>query len=200
MIEMGFRVDLTRAILLLSVMGLALISGCSDDWHWPWQDVKPVHLVLDGTARAGSEPMLLLGDDFEPLADPAFLLIKRDLYDCQGMVAPWFQQVLVAELNYLATKDKLQQITEPVCLLMVDKGAGPKEGRFSVHFYQDAHELKECAINHRCKIARNVSLVLKNELVFRSYFLSDFKREKFFQHCVTPDDMWIPNTTCYEIQ
>jgi hypothetical protein len=115
------------------------------------------------------------------------------------MVAPWFQKVLVAELNYLADKEKLQLINEPVCLLIVDKDLGPKEGRFSVHFYEDAHELKECAINHRCKLARNVSLVLKNQLVFRSYFLSDFKREKYYQHCVTPDDMLIANSTCYVV-
>jgi hypothetical protein len=87
----------------------------------------------------------------------------------------------------------LQLINAPVCLLIVDKDLGPKEGRFSVHFYEDAHELKECAINHRCKLARNVSLVLKNQLVFRSYFLSDY------QHCVTPNDMWIANSTCYVV-
>ena len=179
-----FRLSLVLAVL-------AVLSAC--------QDAKPVHVVLDGIARTGAEPMLMLTDELEPMADPTYVHKKRDLYDCQGMVAPWFQKVLVAELNYLAEKEKLQTINAPVCLLIVDKDLGPKEGRFSVHFYEDAHELKECAINHRCKLARNVSLVLKNQLVFRSYFLSDFKREKYYQHCVTPDDMLIANSTCYVV-
>lgn len=115
------------------------------------------------------------------------------------MVAPWFQKVMVAELNFLAARDNLQSISNPVCLLIVDRDLGPMEGRFSVHFYQDAKELRECAIHHRCKLARSTSLVLKNQLVYRSYFLSDFKREKYYQHCITPENKWLANTTCYTV-
>jgi hypothetical protein len=82
----------------------------------------------------------------------------------------------------------------------VDKDESPKNGRFSVHFYKDAEELKACVFHQHCESARNVSLVLKNQLVFRSYFLSDFKREKFYQHCVTPEGSWIANTTCYTVE
>lgn len=180
---------LSRVWLGVTLVVVALLSACND--------ARPVHVALDGVARKGAEPMLMLSDELEPLANPTYVHKKRDLYDCDGMVAPWFQKMLVAELNFLATQDKLQHITKPVCLLIVDKDLGPKEGRFSVHFYEDAQELRECAINHRCKLARNVSLVLKNQLVYRSYFLSDFKREKYYQHCITPDDMWVANTTCY---
>jgi hypothetical protein len=184
-----FMLSKFRLCVLLAL--LALLSAC--------QDAKPVHVVLDGVARSGVEPILTLSDELEPVGDPAYVHKKRDLYDCDGMVAPWYQKVLVAEFNYLAGQDKLQTMSSPVCLLMVDKDLGPKEGRFSVHFYEDVQELRECAINHRCKLARNVSLVLKNQLVYRSFFLSDFKREKYYQHCITPDDMWMPNTTCYTI-
>ena len=177
--------------LKIMVFVLTLLTAC--------QDAKPSHVVLEGIARTGTEPMLMLNNELEPIGDPAYVHQKRDLYNCDGMVAPWFQKLLVAELNYLAEKEKLQALKAHSCLLIIDKDLGPKEGRFSVHFYQDEHELKECAINHRCKIARNVSLVLKNQLVYRSYFLSDFKREKYFQHCITPKDMWLANTTCYVI-
>ena len=121
---------------------LAVLTAC--------QDAKPVHVVLDGIARTGAEPMLMLTDELEPMADPTYVHKKRDLYDCEHVVAPWFQKVLVAELNYLSDKDKLELINAPVCLLIVDKDLGPKEGRFSVHFYEDAQELRECAINHHC--------------------------------------------------
>lgn len=187
---MGQRV-LKRILLGVGIAALTLLTACFD--------AKPVHVVLDGVARSGTEPMLMLSDELEPMADPTYVHKKRDLYGCDGMVAPWFQKVLVAELNYLAGQDKLQSINNPVCLLIVDKDLGPKEGRFSVHFYEDVQELRECAINHRCKLARNASLVLKNQLVYRSYFLSDFKREKYYQHCITPDDMWLANTTCYTV-
>jgi hypothetical protein len=61
----------------------------------------------------------------------------------------------------------------------------------------DMDDLKECEMNLRCKWARNVGLVLKNKAVYRSYFLSDFKNDKYYQHCVSPDSQWFARTTCY---
>ena len=184
---------------LLVVMGL--LSGCDKlGFPLPWQKKEVIQIKIDGVPSTGKEPMLMIDDQLEPLAKPAYKLIKRDLYDCQCMVAPWLQNLLVAELNFLAEKSKLQLLDKPVCLLNIDKDESPKNGRFSVHFYKDAQELDACVLHQHCASARNVSLVLKNQLVFRSYFLSDFKREKFYQHCATPEGNWIANTTCYTVE
>lgn len=180
---------------------VCMLSGCDKlGIPLPWQKKEVIQIKIDGVPSTGKEPMLMIDDQLEPLTKPTYQLIKRDLYDCQGMVAPWLQSLLVAELNFLAEKSKLKLIEKPVCLLNVDKDESPKNGRFSVHFYKDAEELKACVFHQHCESARNVSLVLKNQLVFRSYFLSDFKREKFYQHCVTPEGNWIANTTCYTVE
>ena len=186
-------------VALLLVMGI--LSGCDKlSIPWPWQKKEVIQIKIDGVPSTGKEPMLMIDDQLEPLTKPTYELIKRDLYDCKGMVAPWLQNLLVAELNFLAEKSNLKLIEKPVCLLNVDKDESPKNGRFSVHFYKDSEELKACVFHQHCESARNVSLVLKNQLVFRSYFLSDFKREKFYQHCVTPESNWIANTTCYTVE
>jgi len=180
---------------------VCILSGCDKlGIPWPWQKKEVIQIKIDGVPSKGKEPMLMIDDQLEPLTKPTYQLIKRDLYDCQGMVAPWLQNLLVAELNFLAEKSNLKLIEKPVCLLNVDKDESPKNGRFSVHFYKDSEELKACVFHQHCESARNVSLVLKNQLVFRSYFLSDFKREKFYQHCVTPESNWIANTTCYTVE
>ena len=180
---------------------VCILSGCDKlGIPWPWQKKEVIQIKIDGVPSKGKEPMLMIDDQLEPLTKPTYQLIKRDLYYCQGMVAPWLQNLLVAELNFLAEKSNLKLIEKPVCLLNVDKDESPKNGRFSVHFYKDSEELKACVFHQHCESARNVSLVLKNQLVFRSYFLSDFKREKFYQHCVTPESNWIANTTCYTVE
>lgn len=180
---------------------VCILSGCDKlGIPWPWQKKEVIQIKIDGVPSKGKEPMLMIDDQLEPLTKPTYQLIKRDLYDCQGMVAPWLQNLLVAELNFLAEKSNLKLIEKPVCLLNVDKDESPKNGRFSVHFYKDSEELKACVFHQHCESARNVSLVFKNQLVFRSYFLSDFKREKFYQHCVTPESNWIANTTCYTVE
>ncbi len=76
---MGQRV-LNRIWLGVGIAALTLLTACFD--------AKPVHVVLDGVARSGVEPMLTLTDELEPVADPAYVHKKRDLYDCDGMVAP----------------------------------------------------------------------------------------------------------------
>jgi len=180
---------------------VCILSGCDKlGIPWPWQKKEVIQIKIDGVPSKGKEPMLMIDDQLEPLTKPTYQLIKRDLYDCQGMVAPWLQNLLVAELNFLAEKSNLKLIEKPVCLLNVDKDESPKNGRFSVHFYKDSEELKACVFHQHCESARNVSLILKNQLVFRSYFLSDFKREKFYQHCVTSEGKWIANTTCYTVE
>lgn len=121
----------------LAIFSLALVSltGCGEGFRWPWQEMTAVKIELNGIARSGKEPMVLLNDQLEPMAAPAYVHKTRDLYDCEGMVAPWFQALLAGEFNHLAKHDKLQSINDYVCLMIVDKDLGPKEGRFSVHFY-----------------------------------------------------------------
>ena len=179
---------------------ISLLSGCnkSED-SLPLKKNEAIPIRLVDVPTSGKEPMLMIDDQLEPFAKPKYQLIKRDLYECNGMVAPWLEKLLVAELNFLAEKSKLELLDKPVCLLNVDKNENPKNGRFSVHFYKNPDDLNACVFHQKCTLARNATLVLKNQLVFRSYFLSDFKREKYYQHCVTPDGNWFANTTCYTV-
>jgi len=143
--------------------------------------------------------MLLLSADNWPMTAPVFRQVKRDFYDCKGLVGDWFETLLLAEMNFLANESGLKNLPSAVCLVQIDRQLKPNEGRFVVHFYANATELSECAMKHRCQMARNVSLVLKNQAVYRSYFLSDFEREKYHQHCITPAGKWHPKTTCYDL-
>ena len=183
---------LTTAVLLLG------LSACGDtELDWRLTAVPPVALKLPGLEQAGDEPILALTADMDPVTKPAFKHVKRDFFECQGLLGAWYQKIIVAEINFLAKQHALMQIANPVCLISVDKSVGLNGGRFKVHLYMDMEDLKECEMNLRCKWARNVGLVLKNKAVYRSYFLSDFKNDKYYQHCVSPDSQWFARTTCY---
>ena len=41
--------------------------------------------------------------------------------------------------------------------------------------------------------------VVQNNAVYRYYFLSDFKHEYYYRHCLTPDNVWHHNTTCFTL-
>lgn len=192
------------ALACKGLLGLALLCGltaCGDtDLDWRLTAVPPVALKLPGLDQFGDEPILALTPDMDPVTKPAFKHVKRDFFECKGLLGAWYQKIIVAEINFLAKQHELMQIANPVCLISVDKSVGLNGGRFKVHLYMDMDDLKECEMNLRCKWARNVGLVLKNKAVYRSYFLSDFKNDKYYQHCVSPDSQWYARTTCYTMR
>jgi hypothetical protein len=180
--------------------GLLAVSACGDtqlDWRLTAAD--PVPLKLPGLAQSGDQPILALTPQLDPVTPPAFKHVQRDFYECKGLLGDWYEKIIVAEINFLAKQHGLTVIANPVCLVSVDKQVALNGGRFKVHLYMDMDDLKECEMNLRCKWARNAGLVLKNQAVYRSYFLSDFKLNHYYQHCVTPDSQWYARTTCYTI-
>jgi len=189
------------AVFVRWCAGLVLILGvsaCGDtELDWRLTVADPVALKLPGLEQSGEEPILALTPDLDPVTKPAFKHVQRDFFECKGLLGDWYQKIIVAEMNFLAKQHNLLQIAQPVCLISVDKQVGLNGGRFKVHFYLDMDDLKECEMNLRCKVARNVGLLLKNKAVYRSYFLSDFKSNKYYQHCVSPQSQWYARTTCY---
>lgn len=154
---------------------------------------------LPGVEQGGREPILALTPELKPVTRPAFRTVKRDFFECQGLVGPWYQKLVVAETNYLARHDGLLEMKDPVCLVSMDLSLGHREGRFKIHLYKDLAELKECEMNLRCTWARNVSMAVRDQRIYRTYFLSDFKREQYYQHCITPENRFFANVTCYEV-
>lgn len=154
---------------------------------------------LPGVAQGGTEPILALTPDVKPVTPPAFRTVKRDFFECQGLVGAWYQKMVVAEMNELARRDGLAQMPKPVCLVSMDPMLGHKEGRFKIHLYMDMADLKECEMNLRCTWGRNMSFVVRDQQIYRSYFLTDFKRDRYYQHCVTPENRLFTNTTCYTV-
>jgi hypothetical protein len=178
---------------------LLLLGACSDGpWYWPWEEA-PARLELPGVAYSGDEAMLRLGPSGQPLVNPSLIQIQRAFFDCKGFVGDWYQHLMQAEMNHLAAFDHLKPMNDPVCLVSMDKDLNLTQGRYTVHFFSSGEEMNQCIVHHHCEWARNVTLISKNKAVFRYYFLSDFKHEYFYRHCLTPDNVWHRETTCFNL-
>lgn len=186
--------------LLACTLALAGLMGCddspSDKLVYP--DGGEI-MRLPGVAQGGADPILALTPALQPVTAPAFRTVKRDFFECEGLVGAWYQKMVVAEMNHLAKMSGLASMPKPVCLISMDPMLGHQEGRFKIHLYMDMADLKECEMNLRCKWARNMSFVVRDQQIYRTYFLSDFKRNQYFQHCVTPENRLFANTTCYTV-
>lgn len=186
----------TLVLIVATVLGISL-SGCGDSDLLGTAEPPPERLEIKGIAYSGNDPILKLDSDHRPKVKPAFQQVKRDFYECAGVVSAWFQILTLAEMNHLAKAYDMEVLNNPVCYLTMDKQLGHGEGKFKIHFYKDKTDLRECEMNMRCRIARNVSLVVWDRAIYRSYFLTDFDEGQFYQHCVTPDNVLHRQTTCY---
>jgi len=149
---------------------------------------------------SGREPMLLLGPKNKPMIDVVVHTYKLDYFDCQGVVAPWFREVLVAELNYFSELSKIPMVDGVLCLVSVANENHLTPGRISINFFSSNKEMSTCTTGKFCTTYRSVSMILKGNKVFRQYFLSDIGKNVISQNCVTDKGKWYKNTTCYAVE
>ncbi len=190
-------------------------SSSSSNSVRPMDAVQPPQSFLDNMLDAagqpkkslkahpptsGKEPMLLLGPKNKPMIDIVVHTYKLDYYDCQGVVAPWFREVLVAELNYFSEIAKIPMVDGVLCLVSVANENHLTPGRISVNFFSSNKEMSTCTTGKFCTTYRSVSMILKGNKVFRQYFLSDVGKSVISQNCVTNKGKWYKNSTCYTVE
>jgi hypothetical protein len=161
---------------------------------------KPLKSLRAHPATSGREPMLLLGPKNRPLVDVVVHTYKLDYFDCQGIVAPWYREVLVAELNYFSELSKIPMVDGVLCLVSIANENHLTPGRISVNFFSSNKEMNSCTTGKFCATYRSVSMILKGRHVYRQYFLSDIGKSLISQNCVTDKGKWFKNSTCYTVE
>ena len=151
-------------------------------------------------AQSGKEPMLTLGPKNKPFTEPLKQTLKFDYFECKGIVAPWFREVMVAEMNYFAELNKLAFVKGDVCVVSIGTARSLAPGRISIHLYPSIERRNECVIDEQCPSFRSINLIPKNNVLYRSYFLSDINRKLIAQYCVTAKGKLHPDTTCYGVE
>jgi hypothetical protein len=178
--------------VLFSVWTGAFAQGKSDAPLAP-------RAILARPPQSGKEPMLLLGPKNRPYTEQIKHSDKLEYFDCDGIVAPWFRELLVAEMNYFAELSELPFVKGDACVVSIGTTKSLTPGRISIHLYTNAQRLKACIDDNQCPVFRSISLIPKGKVLYRSYFLSDMSRKLIAQHCVTDKGKLHSDTTCYTV-
>ncbi len=144
-------------------------------------------------------PLLILGSNQLPMTQIIKSQEKENFYDCQGVVSSWFLSIVSEEMNYFAAQSKLVGIDKTACIISIENEKSLTPGLFTIRLYQNIDQLKDCIERHRCTIERNVTLQVKHNQVYRSYFLTDLNTARYIQHCVSNQGKWFKNTNCYQV-
>jgi hypothetical protein len=161
---------------------------------------EPLLALKARPPTSGKEPMLNLNEQNVPLKEIMHQTTKLDYYDCDGVVAPWFRELMAAEMNYFAEMVEMPFVKGDFCVVSVGTSRSLAPGRISIHLYTSRLAMQECVVRERCPAFRSVNLLPRTgNGVYRSYFLSDMDRKMIAQHCVTSKGKWHPDTTCYPV-
>ncbi|MSQ57924.1 MAG: hypothetical protein EXR35_10675 [Limnohabitans sp.] len=149
---------------------------------------------------SGKEPMLILGKDKRPLTELVHTNPKLDYYECKGIVADWFLELLVSETNYFSELVELPFVNVNACIVSVGSTKSLMPGRISVNLFTTTQELKNCIKGNICPVFRSINLVEKGQALRRSYFISDMSRKLVNQNCVTEKGKLHKDISCYEVE
>ena len=155
--------------------------------------------ILARPPQSGNEPMLLLAPKNRPMTEPIAHTTKLDYFDCDGIVAPWFRELIVAEMNYFAELSELPFVKGDACVVSIGTIKSLTPGRISIHLYTNLQRLSACIRSEQCPVFRSVTLIPKDLVLYRSYFLSDMSRKLISQYCVTDKGKLYSDTTCYTV-
>jgi hypothetical protein len=170
----------------------------------PKEMVRPATFPADKSLQAhpphsGTTPMLNLGPQNKPFAEPIKQSIKYDYYECNGIVSDWFKELMIAEMNYFADINRISFVKGNVCVVAIGTPRSLTPGRISVHFYGSETDRNDCINDEKCPTFRSVNLTPKNNVLYRSYFLSDINKRLIAQYCVTARGKLFADTTCYSV-
>lgn len=183
-----------KKFLLLTCLLLSMSTGV-------FAQDKPTasRSLLARPPQSGPEPMLRLGPKNKPYTEMILHTLKLDYYNCEGIVAPWFHELLVAEMNYFAELAEMPLIKGDACVVAIgtDKSLTPR--RISIHLFTNTNSVNACIRDETCPTFRSVSLIPKGQVLYRSYFLSDMNKKLISQQCVTDKGKLFPDTTCYTV-
>lgn len=163
--------------------------------------VTPSKALQARPPTSGKEPMVALGPKNLPMTEPVHETLKLNYYECRGTVAPWFLELLVAEMNYFNELVELPFVNFPNlgCVVSVGTEKSLTPGRISVQLFTSVRLMNDCVRDERCTVFRSVNLVQRGNAIYRSYFLSDMSRKLIAQHCVTDKGKHYSDTTCYTV-
>jgi len=163
--------------------------------------VTPSKALQARPPTSGKEPMVSLGPKNLPMTEPVHETLKLNYYECRGVIAPWFRELLVAEMNYFNELVELPFVNFPNlgCVVSVGTEKSLTPGRISVQLFSNVRLMNDCVRDERCTVFRSVNLVQRGSAIYRSYFLSDMSRKLIAQHCVTDKGKHHSDTTCYTV-
>ena len=151
----------------------------------------PAIIKLDGNNR--------------PLTPVVFTNRFADYFVCHKTIKAKFKETVLAEMNTFADRMGLPRAQDMPCMIKIAKANTKFPGAVYIEFYTDAKAEKECIKMGECGSTRLMMLFpkdktgIKSKELYRSYVLTDEKKFRRNNFCVSPEGQFLGEKHCYVV-
>lgn len=151
----------------------------------------PAVIKLDGNNR--------------PLTPVVFTNKFADYFVCHKTIKAKFKETVLAEMNTFADRMGLPRAQDMPCMIKIAKANTKFPGAVYIEFYTDVRAEKECIKMGECGSTRLMMLFpkdktgIKSKELYRSYVLTDEKKFRRGNFCVSPEGQFLGEKHCYVV-
>jgi hypothetical protein len=151
----------------------------------------PAIIKLDGNNR--------------PLTPVIFTNKFADYFVCHKTIKAKFKETVLAEMNTFADRMGLPRAQDMPCMIKIAKANTKFPGAVYIEFYTDVRAEKECIKMGECGSTRLMMLFpkdktgIKSKELYRSYVLTDEKKFRRGNFCVSPEGQLLGEKHCYVV-
>jgi hypothetical protein len=151
----------------------------------------PAIIKLDGNNR--------------PLTPVIFTNKFADYFVCHKTIKAKFKETVLAEMNTFADRMGLPRAQDMPCMIKIAKANTKFPGAVYIEFYTDVRAEKECIKMGECGSTRLMMLFpkdktgIKSKELYRSYVLTDEKKFRRGNFCVSPQGQFLGEKHCYVV-
>ena len=155
---------------------------------------------------AAYDPAIIkLDGNNRPLTPVIFTNKFADYFVCHKTIKANFKETVLAEMNTFADRMGLPRAQDMPCMIKIAKANTKFPGAVYIEFYTDVRAEKECIKMGECGSTRLMMLFpkdktgIKSKELYRSYVLTDEKKFRRGNFCVSPEGQFVGEKHCYVV-
>jgi len=176
-----------------------------DDGHGggPSKDAKKPEAPALSTVYDSA--VIKLDANNRPFTPVAFTNAYADYFVCHKTIKAKYRDTVLAEMNTFADRMGLPRAQDMPCMIKVAKANTKFPGSIYIEFYVDDKAEKACIKKGECGSTRLMMLHPKDKTgkksqeLYRSYVLTDEKKFRRANYCVSPEGQLLGEKHCYVV-
>lgn len=149
--------------------------------------------------------VIKLDGNNRPFTPVVFSNAFADYFVCHKTIKAKYRDTVLSEMNTFADRMGLPRAKDMPCMVKVAKAKTKFPGAIYIEFYVDDKAEKECIKKGECGATRVMMLHpkdktgIKSKEIYRSYVLTDEKKFRRANFCVSPDGQFLGEKNCYVV-